>query len=50
MEGPLPQKNIDDIIVQQPKEQYGDSVVSNEHAQSCLDGLGLWMLEAVESL
>ena len=50
MEGPLPQKNIDDIVVQQPTEQYGDSVVSHEHAQSCIDCLGLWMLEAVESL
>ena len=24
--------------------------VSHEHAQSCLDGLGLWLLEAVDSL
>ena len=50
MEGLLSQQQIDDIVAQQPTEQSGDFVVSHEHARLFLNGLGLWMIEAVEYL
>ena len=50
MEGPLSQQHIDDIVTQQPTEPSGDIVISHEHAQLCINGLGLWMIEAVGSL
>ena len=49
-EGPLSQQQIDVIVAKQPTERSGDFFVSHEHERSCIDGLGLWMLEAVESL
>ena len=44
------QQQIAIIVAQEPTERSGDLVVSHEHARLCLDGLGLWILEAAESL
>lgn len=50
MEGPLSQRQIDDIMALQPAERCGDFVVSHEHVRLFLDGLSLWVLEALDSL
>lgn len=50
MQGPLSHEQIDDIVVLQPAEVSGSFIITHEHVRSCLDGLGLWMMEQLESL
>ena len=50
MEGLISQQQIDNIVAQHPTEQSVNFVVLHEHEKSCPDGLGLWMLEAVDSM
>ena len=44
------QQQIAIIVAQEPTERSGDLVVSHGHARLCLDDLGLWIIEAADSL
>ena len=50
MQGPLEDDQIGDVIAVQPAEHCGAFVITHESVRSCLDGLGLWVIEQLDSL
>lgn len=50
MEGTLDEEQIINIVATHPAERSGRFVLTNEHARSCLDGLGMWVIEVLQKL
>ena len=50
MQGPLLPEQIDDIVALQPAETSGSFIVTHESVRSSLDGLGLWLMEQLDTL
>jgi hypothetical protein len=50
MTGPLDQVQIDAILAAEPAERSGSYVITHKQVRSCLDELGMWVLETIQDL